>query len=205
METPPPASQRRRSHHPISAHGSAHAERADRHFLRLHVHHAGDDHAADGHRLAVPHPAPWIPRVNISMAARPTSSRYPRISRPGSSGPSPSTTTRRVRCRHAAALPARRQPELSDARGQGECRRLHDRLFRPDQTQGRERWQLDPDRSEERLVYRPPPLQPARTVLHQAWRPSEIELVKGYSVERGPNRPRRSIFIRVRDPRGRML
>ena len=40
--------------------------------------------------------------------------------------------------RYPAALPARRQPELSDARRRGECRRLDDRLFQPDQARGRE-------------------------------------------------------------------
>ena len=34
--------------------------------------------------------------------------------------------------RHAAALPARRQPELSDARRRSQRRRLDDRVFRPD-------------------------------------------------------------------------
>ena len=96
---------------PQPAHGRAHAERADHLFLRLHVHHAGDDHAADRHRLAVPHPDRGFQQANISTAARPTRSRCPRTSRRGSSGPSPFTTTRRARCstlRSATRAPAAR-------------------------------------------------------------------------------------------------
>ena len=50
---------------------------------------------------------------------------------------------------------------------EAERRRLHDRVFRPDQARRRERGQLDSNRSEERLVHDPAPLQPARTVLHE--------------------------------------
>ena len=39
--------------------------------------------------------------------------------------------------------------------------------FGPTKPEGVKRWQLDPDRSEERLVHDPAPLQPARTILHQ--------------------------------------
>ena len=130
METPPPQVSAGRRHHPLSAHGCAHAERADRHVLRLHVHHAGDDHAADGHRLAVPHPdrrfQGRILRRQQDLQGH-IASEYPggevlvlhRLRQPDA-----------LDARHAAALPARWQPELSDARRQGECRRLHHRLFR---------------------------------------------------------------------------
>ena len=70
--------------------------------------------------------------------------------------------------RHAAALPARRQPELSDARRGSQRRRLDDRVFRPDasptaSTTGN--WiQTDPEKG---LVHDPASLQPARTVLHE--------------------------------------
>ena len=40
--------------------------------------------------------------------------------------------------------------------------------FGPTQPAGRQARQLDPDRPEERLVHAPAPLQPARTVLHEA-------------------------------------
>ena len=53
METPPPQVSAGRSHHPLSAHRRPHAERADGHVLRLYLHHARDDHAPDGYRLAV--------------------------------------------------------------------------------------------------------------------------------------------------------
>ena len=98
METPPPEVSADGAITLISAHRGAHAERADDHVLRLHLHHAGDDHAADGHRLAVSRPPSSIPRASILMAARPTRSPCLRTSRRGSSGPSPSTTTRRARC-----------------------------------------------------------------------------------------------------------
>ena len=39
--------------------------------------------------------------------------------------------------------------------------------FAPTKPDGRERWQLDSNRSEERLVHDPASLQPARTVLHE--------------------------------------
>ena len=104
--------QRRRSHHPLSAHRRPHAERADGDvLLRLHLHHPGDDHAADGYRLAVSRQRSSIPRANISTAARPTRSPCRRTSRRRSSGPSPSTTTRRARCstrRSATRAPAAR-------------------------------------------------------------------------------------------------
>ena len=69
--------------------------------------------------------------------------------------------------RHAAALSARRQPELSDARRRSERRRLHDDLLRPETARRRQARQLDSDRPEERLEHAAASLQPARTVLHQ--------------------------------------
>ena len=69
--------------------------------------------------------------------------------------------------RHAAALSARRQPELSVARRRAGRRWLHDGLLRPDAARGREARQLDSDHARQRLVHDPAPLQPARTVLHQ--------------------------------------
>ena len=38
--------------------------------------------------------------------------------------------------------------------------------------------QLGSDHARQRLVHDPAPLQPARTVLHQEWRSSEVELVR---------------------------
>ena len=63
--------------------------------------------------------------------------------------------------RHAAALPARRQPELSDARRRSELRWLHDRVFRTEQAARDQRRQLDTDRSRKRVEHDPAPLQPA--------------------------------------------
>ena len=76
---------------------------------------------------------PSIPRASISTAARPTRSPCPehsgrevlvlhRLRQPDA-----------LDARHAAALSARRQPELSNARRRSQRRRLHDRVFRPDQ------------------------------------------------------------------------
>ena len=62
------AGQRGRRHHPLSAHGRAHAERTDRDVLLRHLYDTGDDHAADGYRLAVFHPDFSIPRANILSA-----------------------------------------------------------------------------------------------------------------------------------------
>ena len=52
--------------------------------------------------------------------------------------------------RHAAALPAGGQPELSVARRRGERRRLDDRVLRPEQAGRGQRRQLDSDRSQAR-------------------------------------------------------
>ena len=102
-------------------------------FFALHVHHAGDDHAADGHRLAVPHAGRGFQgRVFRRQqdlqghAAEGHSGRevlvLHRLRQPDA-----------LDARHAAALPARRQPELSVARRRSRYRRLDDGLFRPDQ------------------------------------------------------------------------
>ena len=68
---------------------------------------------------------------------------------------------------NAAALSARRQPELSVARRRSGRGRLDDDLFRPDPARGRETRQLDPDHARQGLVHAPSPLQPARALLHE--------------------------------------
>ena len=68
--------------------------------------------------------------------------------------------------RHATALSARRQPELSVARRRGRGRRFDDGLFQPDPAGRREARQLDSNRSQKGLVRDPAPLQPHRTVFH---------------------------------------
>src|SRR5262249_13595527 len=69
--------------------------------------------------------------------------------------------------RHAAALPARRQPELSVAGRGAERRRVHDHLLRA-QAAGRDQArQLDSNHAGQGLVYDPASLRPARTVLRQ--------------------------------------
>ena len=70
--------------------------------------------------------------------------------------------------RHAATLPASRQPELSLARCRTERRRLHNDLLRSDAACGGEARKLDSERSEERVVHDPAPLQPARAILYES-------------------------------------
>ena len=61
---------------------------------------------------------------------------------------------------------------------EAEPRRLHDRLLRPDAAARHQARQLDSDDARQGLVHDPASLQPARTILRQAWRPSEIAVVK---------------------------
>ena len=67
----------------------------------------------------------------------------------------------------AAALPARRQPDLSDPRRGGERRRLDHRLLRPLQTSRRQGGQLDPDDAGQGLVDDPAAVQPEGALFHQ--------------------------------------
>jgi len=60
--------------------------------------------------------------------------------------------------RHAVALPARGQPELSVARRRGERRRLHDGLLRPETAGRGQEGELDPDHARQGLVRDPAPL-----------------------------------------------
>ncbi len=69
--------------------------------------------------------------------------------------------------RHAAALPARGQPDVSLAGGDGRRRRLDDRVLLADAARGRRPRQLDPDDARQGLVHDPAPLQPAPVVLRQ--------------------------------------
>jgi hypothetical protein len=79
--------------------------------------------------------------------------------------------------RHAAALPARRQPELSDARRRTQPRWLHDVYFGPSKPAGISdgNWiQTVPGKGWSTLLRLYSPLEPFFT---KTWRPSEIELV----------------------------
>jgi hypothetical protein len=73
--------------------------------------------------------------------------------------------------RHATALPACRQPELSVACRRAERRRLHDGLLRPETTRRRQTQQLDSNPARQGLVYDPAPLQPAGVILRQELAP----------------------------------
>jgi Protein of unknown function (DUF1254) len=66
-----------------------------------------------------------------------------------------------------AALPARRQPVLSDTGSDRRQRRLHDRRVRPGAARGYPGEQLDPDDGRQGVVPDPAPLQPTRFVLRQ--------------------------------------
>ena len=81
--------------------------------------------------------------------------------------------------RHAAALPARGQPELSVTRRRSGRRRHDDGLLRPDAARGRQTGQLDPDHAGKGLF----PDACGSTARSnrsspRTWRPSEVELVK---------------------------
>ena len=130
FETPPPQVSADGRHHPLSAHRRPHAERADDHVLRLYLHHAGDDHAPDGYRLAV---SRQLRRFQGRVFRRRQDLQgHPAAQRPGGE----ILVLHRLRqpdaldARHAAALPARRQPELPNACRGTQRRRLHDRVFR---------------------------------------------------------------------------
>jgi hypothetical protein len=69
--------------------------------------------------------------------------------------------------RHAAALSAGRQPELSVTGRGAERRRFDHRLLRAEAARRREAGQLDPDCARQGLVRDPAAIQPARTVLRQ--------------------------------------
>ena len=130
-------------------------------FLLRHLHHPGDDHATDRHRLAVPRRVRGLQRRILRRRQDlqdDAAAKHPggevlvldRLRQPDA-----------LDARHAAALPARRQPELSDARRRSELRRLHDRVFRTEQAARDQRRQLDTDHSRKGLEHAPAPLQPA--------------------------------------------
>ena len=168
-------------------------------LLRRHRHHAGDGHARDRHRLAVPLRHRWMPTRTTSTARKTYKVTLPKgipavellvvdaLRQPDA-----------LDARHAAALSARRQPELSVARRRGERRRLDDGVLQPRRSPTackRGNWiQTDPTKG---WFVDPAPLQPARTVLHKAWRPSEIELV---SQAGKPRLAIRSNFLWLRGP-----
>ena len=99
-------------------------------------HHPGDDHATDGHRFAV---SRRVRRLQWRVFRRRQDLQDdPPAQRPGEEV----LVLDRLRqpdsldARHAAALPARRQPELPNAGRRTERRRLYDRVFRPQPAEG---------------------------------------------------------------------
>ena len=157
-----------RHHHRQPAHRRPHAQLAHGDVLLRHLHHPGDDHAADRHRLAVPRRVRGCQRRILRR--RQDLQGDAAEGHPGGEV----LVLHRLRqpdpldARHAAALPARRQPELSDRPPPKRTPTAPRRSIsaRPSR-QGVKRRQLDSDRSEEGLDHDPAPLQPARTVLHE--------------------------------------
>ena len=105
-----------RRHHRQPAHRRPHAQLAHGDVLLRHLHHPGDDHAADRHRLAVHWRVRGLQRRILRRRQDlqgDAAAKHPggevlvldRLRQPDA-----------LDARHAAALPARRQPELSDAR-----------------------------------------------------------------------------------------
>ena len=100
-------------------------------------------------------------------------------SRRRTSGRSRSTTTRRARCstrrsviRARAARAIHRPPPRRAPTARRRC------TSGPSSRTACKRGNWIQTDAGQRLVHDPASLQPARTVLHKAWRPSEIELVK---------------------------
>ena len=142
--------QRRRHHHRQPAHRRPHAQLAHGDVLLRHLHHPGDDHAADRHRLAVPWRVRGLQRRILRR--RQDLQGDAAAQHPGGEVLVPDRLRQpdALDARHAAALPARRQPELSDARRRSERRRLHDGVLRPETARRRQARQLDSDRCPER-------------------------------------------------------
>ena len=168
FETPPPEVSADRRHHRQPAHRRAHAQLAHGDVLLRHLHHPGDDHATDRHRLAVPRRVRGLQRRILRR--RQDLQGDAAAEHPGGEV----LVLHRLRqpdaldARHAAALPARRQPELSDARRRSRTptapRRCTSARASPTASSAGNWIQTDP---EEGLEHAPAPLQPARTVLHQ--------------------------------------
>ena len=88
--------------------------------------------------------------------------------------------------RHAAALSARRQPELSVTRRRTQRRWVDDGVLRTYAAGGRHTWELDPDDARSRLVDDHSPLQPAATVFRQELAPGRDRIGQvGLAVEEG--------------------
>ena len=125
--------------------------------------HAGDVHAADRHRLAVPdghaRRRRRVPRRRPQLQAAPARRTSPRAA----SGRSCSTTARRARCCRPTSRSAPRQPVRHR---RAERRRVDRPLLRPAGA-GRQGAQLAPDRPGQGLVRDPAALQPAPAVLRQ--------------------------------------
>jgi hypothetical protein len=130
-------------------------------LLRHHRHHARHDYAPYRHRLAVPAGGdgcgqePLRRRQDLQGDA---AQGHPRRE---------FLVVHRVRqhdaldARHASALSASGQPELSLARRRAERRRLHDGLLRSEAARRRQARQLDSDHARQGLVHDPAPIQPA--------------------------------------------
>ena len=147
FETPPPEVSATGTITVNPPTGRPHAQLAHGDVLLRHLHHPGDDHATDRHRFAVHWRVHGLERRILRRRQDLQDNASAKRPRGEILVPDCLRQPDALDARHAAALPARRQPELSDARRRSECRWLHDRVFRPEQARRGQRRQLDPDRS----------------------------------------------------------
>ncbi len=166
FETPPPMITKE-GIKPFPPTGARDPRLADGVLLRLHDGLAGHDHAAAQRRLAVPHglhgcrqeSLRWRQDVQGDPATEDSRGQVlvvHRVRQPDA-----------LHAPDAAALPARRKPDVPVTGGRGERGRLHDGLFRPNQASRRKGRQLDPDDARQGLVHDPASLQPGGVVLRQ--------------------------------------
>ena len=179
FETPPPEVSADRRDHRQPAHRRAHAQLAHGDVLLRHLHHPGDDHAADRHRLAVHRRVRGLQRRILRRRQDLQGDAAARTSRRRRSGPSPSTTTRRARCstrRSATRAPAARAIRRPPPNRTPTAPRRFTSARNSPTASSHGNWiQTDPKKGWNTLLRLYSPLEPFFT---KAWRPSEIELVK---------------------------
>ena len=134
----------------VSVYRRPHARCAYRLLLCRHRRDAGDDHADTGSRIAISVRHNGLRRRSV---------RWRQDLQGDAAAEHPGGEVLVVHALRqpdaldaadAAALPARRQPELSEPGGRGERRRLDHRLFWPEQARRRQGRQFHPDRCPER-------------------------------------------------------
>ena len=166
FETPPPLVTEE-GIKPLPATGVRKLQRSDRVLLRLHGDHAGDVHAAHGHRVAVPRrrqgrrrkPLDGAQSYRVTLPADIPAARFWSLTLYDTETRSMFQTPQR--------LPAGRQPGLPDAGGDRGRGRLDDRHVRSGAARRRARRATGSRRRKARAFRGPAPLQPAPAVLRQ--------------------------------------